>query len=138
MGAFIRIVLVTVGHIVRRLKIFAPELVDVKSALIYVKIDIAFFKIRCASLPDLRFGVQRLNLKPSSVADAFGVLFGGDKQNFQMIVICLIVDFENDTADFLKRFLYRYFPVRFDFRILPQRQKLQKLPRVDVLCRLRP
>ena len=44
--ALVGIVLVLLWHLVIGLKIFAPELVNLKSALVYVKMDVALLKIR--------------------------------------------------------------------------------------------
>ena len=74
--SLIGIVLFIFEHFVFGLKILAPKLVDLKTALVNVEMNIALFKIWSAGLPNLRFGVQSLYRKPRTVADALGVLLG--------------------------------------------------------------
>ena len=77
--SLVGIVLFILEHIVFRLKILAPKLIDLKTALVDVEMNIAFFKIGSAGLPNLGFGMQCLNRLPRAVADAFGVLLGGNE-----------------------------------------------------------
>ena len=98
-GAFIGIVVVTIGHLMIGNEMFTPKLINLKSALIHIKMDIAFLKIRRAGFPDHRLGMQRLNRKPCAVADSLGMLFRGNKQDLQFVVVGLLVYFQNDTTD---------------------------------------
>ena len=43
-GSLVGVVLVGIEHFVLGLKIFAPKLIDLKTALVYIKVDIALFK----------------------------------------------------------------------------------------------
>ena len=91
--------LIVIGHLMVGLKILAPKLIDLKAALINVEVDITFFKIWSAGLPHLGFGMQRLNRKPSAVADALGVLLRGNKQDFKLVAVGFLVYFENNAAN---------------------------------------
>ena len=61
--------------------------------------DIALFKIWRAGCPDLGFGVQSFHGKPSAVADAFAVFLRRNEKKFQLVVMCLFVDFQHHTAN---------------------------------------
>ena len=93
--------LIVIGHRMVRLKIFTPKLIDLKSAFVHVKMNVTFFKIRRTGLPNLGFGVQRLHRKPSAVTDSFRVLLGRNEQNLKLVVVGLLVDFQNDTTNAL-------------------------------------
>ena len=69
------------------LKIFTPKLIDLKTALVYIKVDIALFKIGSTGFPYLGFGMQSLNRLPCAVANAFTVRFGQYKENIQVVKI---------------------------------------------------
>ena len=73
---FVGIVLFILEHFVFGLKILAPKLVDLKTALVNVEMNIALFEIWSAGLPNLGLGMQSLYRKPRTVADALGVLLG--------------------------------------------------------------
>ena len=75
---FIGITLV-VGHFVVGCEILTPKLVDLKTALVDVEMDIALFKIGSTGFPYLGFGMQSLNRLPRAIANAFGVLLGGNE-----------------------------------------------------------
>ena len=79
--AFIGITLVCIGHLVVGCEILTPKLIDLKTALVDVEMDIALFKIGSAGFPYLGFGVQSLNRLPRTVADTFAVRFGQYKEN---------------------------------------------------------
>ena len=91
------IVVIFLRHIVIGLKIFAPKLIDPESAFVDVEMNITLFKIRGARHPNLRFWMQGFNRLPSTIADTFTVFVGQNEKNFQFIVMCFIVDFENYT-----------------------------------------
>ena len=55
--SIVGIVIFIFGNIAIGLKILAPKLVDLKTALIYIEMDITLLEIRCASLPNHRFGM---------------------------------------------------------------------------------
>ena len=74
--SLVGIVLLILEHFVFGLKIFAPKLVDLKTALVNVEMNIALFEIWSAGLPNLGLGMQSLYRKPRTVADALGVLLG--------------------------------------------------------------
>ena len=74
-------------HIVFGLKILAPKLINLETALVYVKMDIALLKIGCAGFPYFRFGMQSLNRMPRAVADAFAMRFGQYKENIQVVMM---------------------------------------------------
>ena len=59
--SFVRAVLLIIGHCVLRLKILAPKLVNMKTAFVNVKMNIALLKVRSASFPNLSFRVKSLN-----------------------------------------------------------------------------
>ena len=67
---------VIIGHIVFGLKILAPKLINLEATLVYVKMNIAFLKIRCTGFPNHRFGMQSLNRLPRTKSDAFAMCFG--------------------------------------------------------------
>ena len=72
-GPLIRgVFFVIVGYWMIRNKIFAPKLVNVKTALVDVEVNISFIKIRCAGFPNFGFGVKRFHRLPRTVTDAFG------------------------------------------------------------------
>ena len=89
---FIGITFVCIGHRMIRLEIFTPKLVDLKTALVNVEMDIALFKIGGTGLPNLRFRVQSLNRLPRAVANAFAVCFWQYKENIQVIMLRFLVD----------------------------------------------
>ena len=93
--------LIVLGHRMVGLKIFTPKLIDLKSAFVHVKMNVTFFKIRRTGLPNLGFGVQSLHRKPSAVTDSFRVLLGRNEQNLKLVVVGLLVDFQNDTTNAL-------------------------------------
>ena len=88
----VRIMRFIVRHPMLGLKIFTPEFIDLKAALVHVKMDVALFKIRCAGFPDLGFGVECFHRLPRAVADAPAMCFGGHEQNFKVIVLRLLID----------------------------------------------
>ena len=98
---FIGIVLFILEHYVLGLKIFTPKLIDLKAALVYVKMDIALLKIGCAGFPYFRFGMQSLNRLPCAVANAFTVRFGQYKENIQVVMMRFLVNREYQTTDLL-------------------------------------
>ena len=61
--------------------------------------NIALIKIRCAGFPNLRFGMQSLNRLPRAVADALGVLLGGNEQDLQLVVMRFFVDLQNNASN---------------------------------------
>ena len=63
-------------HFVFGLKIFTPKLIDLKTALVYVKMDIALFKIGSAGFPYFGLGMQSLDRLPRALADSFTVCLG--------------------------------------------------------------
>ena len=73
---FVGIVLFILEHFVFRLEVLAPKLVDLKAALVNVEMNIAFFEIWSAGLPNLGLGMQSLYRKPRTISDALGVLLG--------------------------------------------------------------
>ena len=79
---FIRIMLIFVLERMVGLEIFAPELIDLKAALVNVKMNVTLLKIRRAGLPNLGFGVQSLNRKPRTVANPLAMCFGENKKDF--------------------------------------------------------
>ena len=74
--AIVGIVLFVFEHTVFVLKILTPELVDLKSAFVYVEMDISLLKVRSTGFPNLCFGVQSFNRLPRAVANAFAVCLG--------------------------------------------------------------
>ena len=73
---FVWVMVFIVGHFVFGLKVFTPKLINLKTAFVHVKVNITLFKIRRAGLPNLGFGVQRLNCLPCTVTYAFAVFIG--------------------------------------------------------------
>ena len=96
---FIGITFVCIGHLVVGCKILTPKLVDLKTALVDVKMNIALLKIGRAGLPNLSLGVQSLNRLPCTVANAPGVLLGGDEQDLQLVVVSFFVNFQDHTSN---------------------------------------
>ena len=78
-GPFVGIVIFIHEHFVFGLKILAPKLVDLKAALVNVEMNIAFFEIWSAGLPNLGFGMQSLYRKPRTVSDALGMFLRGNE-----------------------------------------------------------
>ncbi len=62
--------------------------------------NIALFKIWCASFSNLGLGVQSLNRLPSAVTDAIRVFLGRNEENLQFVMVCLFVDFKYYATDF--------------------------------------
>ena len=91
--------MICIRHIMLRLKILAPKLVDLETAFVYIEMDIALLKIRCTGLPDNRFGVECFYCLPCTIADALTVFFGQSKKNFQFIMMRVFIDFQNHTAN---------------------------------------
>ena len=88
----IGIMFVFIRHFVVGLKIFAPKLIDLKSAFVNVKMNVALFKIGSTSLPNDRFGVQSFHRKPRAVADSLGVFLGRNEKDFKLVVMRFFVD----------------------------------------------
>ena len=74
------------------------KLCDMESANVHVKVNIAFFKVWRAGFPHHRLGVERLHGEPRAVADTFGVLFGRNEKDLQLVAVCLLVDLHYDPA----------------------------------------
>lgn len=70
---FVGIMFLAVDHRLIRSEILAPELIDLEAALVDVKMDVAPLKIRGAGLPLHRIGIQRLQRRPNSVSNTFGL-----------------------------------------------------------------
>ena len=79
--------------------ILAKELNDGKTALIHVEVNVPFLKIRRAGLPDLRLGMQSLDLQPGAVADALTMLLRRNEKQLQMIVMPHGVDLQNQSSN---------------------------------------
>ena len=88
-------------HIVFRLKIFTPKLIDLKAALVYIKMDVALLKIGSAGLPHFRFGMQSLDRLPRAVTDAFAMCLGQYKQNIQVVMMRFLVNREYQATNLL-------------------------------------
>ena len=83
-----------------RLRVHSGEKLNgVKTAFVDIKMNIALFKIWRAGRPDLGFGVQSFHGKPSAIADAFAVFLRRNEKKFQLVVMCLFVDFQHHTAN---------------------------------------
>ena len=74
--SFIGITFVCIGHRMVRLKIFTPKLIDLKTAFVYIKVDIALFKIGGTGFPYFGLGMQSLDRLPRALADSFTVCLG--------------------------------------------------------------
>ena len=94
-GPLVGIVLLVVHHGLLGDKMLAPKLVDLKAALVDVKMDVPLLKIRRAGLPDHRLGMQRLDRLPRAKANALAVLVGRRKEDLQMVVVRFPVDLED-------------------------------------------
>ena len=99
--SFIGITFVCIGHIMLWLKILAPKLIDLKTALVYVKMDIALFKIGGTGFPYFGLGMQSLDRLPRAVANAFTVRFGQYKENIQVVMMRFLVNREYQATDLL-------------------------------------
>ena len=66
----------TLGQFVLGLKILAPKLIDLKTAFVDVKVDIALFKIGRAGFPYFGLGMLSLDRLPRAVADSFTMCLG--------------------------------------------------------------
>ena len=95
----IRIMFFLIGQSMSRLKILAPKLVDLKTALVDIEMDIALLKIRRTGLLDNRFRVERLHSLPCAISDALAVFFGQSKKNFKFIMMRAFIDFQDHTAN---------------------------------------
>lgn len=104
-----------VGHCVCGLIVFAPKLINLKTALINIKMNIPLFKIGRAGLPNCGFGVQGLNRLPCAVADTFAMLIGQGKKNFQMVAVGFLINFKYHAADL---FAARNDAVGFALRVI--------------------
>ena len=90
--------LIGVGHFVSGLKILAPKLCNLKTALVDIEMNVSLVKIGCAGLPNLGFGVECFYRLPRAIANAFAMLLGRNKKNLQLVVVRFFVDFKDDTA----------------------------------------
>ena len=97
-GHFSRFVLLLVGQFPVGTKILAPKLVNPKTALVHVKMDVALLKIGGAVLPDHRLGMECLYRLPRTVSDTSAVYFGRREQYFQMVVVRFAVYFQYHAA----------------------------------------
>ena len=97
--SLVGIVFFVIRHLVVGYEIFAPKLIYLKAALVHVEMNVALLKIWCAGLPDFRFGMQSLDCLPSTIANAFGVLFGRNEQDLKLVVMCFLVDLQDYAAD---------------------------------------
>ena len=79
-GALVRIMLVVIRHIMVGMKIFAPKLIYLKSAFVYIEVNVALFKAGGTSLPNFSLGVQLLNCAPCAVTDPLAMCFGRNEE----------------------------------------------------------
>ena len=61
--------------------------------------NVTFLEVGRTRLPHHRFRMKRLHCLPCTVANAFAVLIGDRKQDFQLVVVGFFVDPQNDAAD---------------------------------------
>ena len=85
-------------HFMSWSKILTPELIDLKSTLVYIEMDIALLKIWCTGMPDNCFGMECFYFLPCAASDAFAVCFGLNIQYFQFIMVCVFVDAKDHSA----------------------------------------
>ena len=94
------VILRTVALVFERISVvFAEELDDVKAELVDVKMDIPLLEIRRAGLPYDGIGIKALDLLPRGGADALAVNVGRYEQDLKFIVLCLLVDLQDQPAD---------------------------------------
>ena len=74
------------------------ELHDMETALVDIEVDVPGFEEGRAGLSDIRLRVQALYGLPGSIADAFAVGVGRNKQQIQMVVLGCFVDFQHHAA----------------------------------------
>ena len=80
------------------IKILTPELIDLKSAFVYIEMNIALLKIWCTGMSDNCFGMECFYCLPCATPNAFAVSFGFNKQYFQFILVCVFVDAKYHSA----------------------------------------
>ena len=97
--SLISTVFFVIGHFVISFKVFTPKLIYLKAALINVKMNVTFLKIGGAGLPNYSFGVKSLHCLPSAVSDPLTMRFGGYEQNFKLVVMRFLINFQYNTAD---------------------------------------
>ena len=98
--AFVGLVFVKALHIIFGLKVFAPKLVNLKTAFVDIEMDIALFKIGRTSFPNRSFRMQSFYRQPCAVADTFSMLFGRNEKNLKFIVMRFFVNLQNYAADY--------------------------------------
>ncbi len=78
--------------------IFAEKFNCRKAAFIYIEMNISLFKIGCTGFPNFCFWMQCLYCKPRAITDTLTVFCGQCEQNLKVIMVCILVNFENYSA----------------------------------------
>lgn len=83
-----------IGH-----RVFLIEkLCNMKSANIYIKVNVTLVKVGCAGFPYLCIRIHLLQFKPDLFADAFTLNAILYKQQIKMVMLCFFIDDNNSTA----------------------------------------
>ena len=97
--SLVGITFIVIRHFVVGSEIFTPKLINLKSTLVNVKVNVTLFKIWCTSLPNYCFGVQSLNCKPRAISDPLSMLLGRNEKDLKLIVMRFFVDLQNNTSN---------------------------------------
>lgn len=79
--------------------VVVEEFDNMEAALIDIKVNVSGLKIRRAGFPDPCFRIEAFYFLPSCVADALAVGVRQNKQQIQVVMLCLFIDIQNDTSD---------------------------------------
>ena len=118
-------------HFMSRIKILTPELIDLKSAFVYIEMNIALLKIWCTGMPDNCFGMECFYCLPCATPNAFAVSFGFNKQYFQFILVCVCRCEVSPRLHFLhpeQCGMFRYPPHRYTLQWSFWRLSLHSCP----------
>ena len=91
-GAFFFLLVFIIVRFVCWVKIFTPKFINFKTALVYIKMNVALFEIGSTGFPNFCFRMQCLYSKLCTITDTFGVFFGRNKENFQFVIVGFFIN----------------------------------------------
>lgn len=75
------------------------EFGNVKTAFVYIKMNVALLKIGRAGFPCQRFRVKHFDRAPCGIADAFSVYARVDEEQIETIAVGFMIDHQHQSAD---------------------------------------
>ena len=75
--------------------VVVEEFDNMEAALIDIKVNVSGLKIQRAGFPDPCFRIEAFYFLPSCVADALAVGVRQNKQQIQVVMLCLFIDIQN-------------------------------------------